>query len=51
MTFYDIQNVTFRGEGTIDGQGFMWWVREFLGRNPNDRPRLMQINGGRNIEL
>lgn len=53
MMFNDIQNVTFRGEGTVDGQGYMWWVREFLQRNknPKGRPRLVVINGGRNLEF
>ena len=24
------QDVTFKGKGEIDGQGYMWWVREIL---------------------
>lgn len=30
MMFRDIENVTFSGSGTVDGQGYMWWLREFL---------------------
>ena len=53
MMFRDIVNVTFRGEGTVDGQGYMWWVREFLQRNknPKGRPRLVYIRGARNLEF
>ena len=51
MMFSDIQNVTFRGEGEVDGQGYMWWVREFLGLNNMGRPRLVYIRGGRNLEF
>ena len=30
MVFDGAENVTFRGNGTVDGQGFMWWLREFI---------------------
>ena len=53
MMFEDISDVIFRGEGTVDGQGYMWWVREFLQRNknPKGRPRLVYIRGARNLEF
>ena len=28
--FEDVSDVTFQGSGVIDGQGYMWWVREVL---------------------
>jgi len=30
MQFTDCDGLTFHGKGKIDGQGYMWWVREFL---------------------
>jgi polygalacturonase len=37
--------------GVIDGQGYMWWVREFLGKNKAHRPHIIQFFQSRNIEL
>ena len=51
MMFRDMENVTFMGNGTVDGQGYMWWLREFLGRNPHGRPRMVYLRGGRNLEF
>lgn len=31
MEFAWCNDLKFRGKGTIDGQGYMWWVREYLG--------------------
>jgi len=31
--FEKCEGVSLDGTGTIEGQGFKWWVREFLGQN------------------
>ena len=38
-------------KGKIDGQGYMWWFREFLGKNLAHRPKLIEIASSRNIEI
>ena len=30
FAFDDTEDITFKGTGTIDGQGFNWWIREYL---------------------
>ena len=30
IEFYDVENLKWQGTGVIDGQGFMWWQREYL---------------------
>ena len=37
FVLYDTEHITFSGKGEIDGQGFMWWVRELLKKNPMGR--------------
>jgi len=51
LTFREISNVTFRGNGTVDGQGYMWWVRDLLGLNPKGRPRMVYIREARDLEF
>ena len=51
MNFEDVEDITFRGKGEIDGQGYMWWVREILGKNPVGRPKMISVWKGRNIEF
>ena len=51
IAFEDVENITFRGSGTVDGQGYMWWVREYLQLNRHSRPRLLYIHRGVNIEM
>ena len=34
----------------IDGQGFMWWMRELLQKNPYNRPNLVNFRRVRNSE-
>merc|ERR1712086_133055 len=39
FTFYDTENLTISGDGLVDGQGFMWWMREYKNLNPlHSRP-------------
>ena len=51
MDFNEIHNVIFRGVGTVDGQGYMWWIREYLSLNHKGRPHLFRVNGATNIEI
>lgn len=51
LVLYDTEHITFKGQGAIDGQGFMWWVREFLKKNPNGRPFLIQIRRTRYLDF
>jgi len=34
-------NFTIRGEGVIDGNGFMWWQREYVSLNKHGRPHML----------
>lgn len=38
-------------KGKIDGQGYMWWFREFLNKNLAHRPQLIVFDYTRNIEI
>ena len=51
MEFKWIHNVKFQGGGQVDGQGYMWWIREYIQRNPYGRPKLLMINHATNIEV
>ena len=51
MQFVNCTDIVFRGKGEIDGQGFMWWVRELLKENDLGRPQLIRIENGKNIEF
>lgn len=47
----DIQDMKWQGSGFVDGQGFMWWQREYVQKNPAGRPHLHTIVRGQNIEF
>lgn len=49
--FKEATNITFRGNGEIDGQGYMWWVRELLQQNPIGRPMILNMYRAKNIEF
>ena len=51
LTFRDVEDIVFRGKGQIDGQGYMWWIREILRKNPIGRPKVLRVVGGKNIEF
>ena len=40
----DSQNLTFTGTGLVDGQGYWWWMREYLILNKGRRPYLVVMN-------
>ena len=50
--FSNVHGFKLQGSGTIDGNGYMWWMREYLGTNPyGDRPSLFRINTSTDIEI
>ena len=49
-SFENCDGLTFEGSGKIDGQGYMWWMREYTKTNKAHRPRLVYIGKTRNIE-
>lgn len=39
----DSSYIHIQGNGTVDGQGYWWWVREFMVQNPSGRPMLVNM--------
>lgn len=39
----ECENLHFTGKGSLEGQGYWWWIREFLGKNLHGRPHLVHI--------
>ena len=50
IVFSEITNLLWQGTGVIDGQGFMWWQREYLQKNIYGRPHLHTLKHSRNVE-
>jgi polygalacturonase len=40
---HDNKNLKITGKGWLDGQGFMWWIREFLQKNIHRRPNMVSM--------
>lgn len=54
MQFSNCNGLTFQSSeksGKIDGQGYMWWIREFMRKNIYRRPKLIEIIQTENIEF
>jgi len=55
FSFIDCSDITFESRsktGVIDGQGYMWWLREFLGLNlKTHRPKMLQLTNITNLEI
>eukprot|EP01102_Stenamoeba_stenopodia_P013462 TRINITY_DN4374_c0_g1_i1.p1 TRINITY_DN4374_c0_g1~~TRINITY_DN4374_c0_g1_i1.p1 ORF type:complete len:540 (-),score=49.04 TRINITY_DN4374_c0_g1_i1:52-1671(-) len=47
----EVNNVTIAGEGTIDGNGYVWWKRFRLKRLVYVRPRLIGFTNSRQIQI
>lgn len=45
------ENITVKGEGTIDGRGYNWWVNRFNGETDEKRPRTIQFINTDNISI
>lgn len=39
----DSQRIHIRGNGTIEGQGYWWWNREYLMLNKHNRPNMIRL--------
>ena len=46
----DTEYLTVQGKGLIDGQGYMWWIREILQMNIHQRPDLIHITRATYLE-
>ncbi|CDW86325.1 polygalacturonase [Stylonychia lemnae] len=40
----DSEDIHIRGEGTFDGQGYWWWMREYIVANKFSRPQILGMN-------
>ena len=49
--FFEVHNFKIQGRGTVDGQGYMWWIRDYIQRNPYGRPCLINVDRGTNLEF
>ena len=45
----DSHDLIFKGKGSVDGQGYMWWWREYFVKNPMGRPDLVSMERVRNV--
>lgn len=51
ITISNSTNILMHGSGKIDGQGYMWWFREFLKKNIAHRPKLMTLETVKGFEF
>ena len=45
LVFRNWEDFKIEGKGMIDGQGYMWWVREYIQTNPPQMKRPRMFNG------
>jgi hypothetical protein len=48
---HDSSNLEFYGSGTIDGQGYAWWMREYLVLNYGNRPHMLRMDRVSNVKI
>jgi len=48
---HDSSDLEFTGTGTIDGQGYAWWMREYVVQNYGNRPHLFRMDRVRNVKI
>jgi polygalacturonase len=48
---HDSDGVYFRGSGSVDGQGYWWWMREYAVLNYGNRPHLLRMDRVRNARI
>jgi polygalacturonase len=51
LYFKNCDGILIEGTGKIDGQGFMWWIREILQKNLQTRPYIIKYYLSRNLEV
>lgn len=48
---HDSSDLTFSGSGTVDGQGYWWWMREYAVLNYANRPHLLRMDRVSNVRI
>ena len=48
---YNCSNIAIVGNGTIDGNGYIWWANYTLGVLLNERPKLIELVYCNNVRL
>ena len=51
LEFEDVEDLVVEGKGTVDGQGYMWWVRSYMGKNKHGIPSLLHVTRGQRVEV
>ena len=51
MEFEDVEDLVVEGKGTVDGQGYMWWVRAYMDKNKHGVPSLLHVTRGQRVEI
>jgi len=51
LTFTDCTDLTIKGEGTVDGLGYEWWIREWDQKNHHGRPKNLRFRRVQNAEI
>jgi hypothetical protein len=51
LNFFDVTNLTIRGSGRIDGQGWWWWVMNVLLIETANRPIMLNVQFCENVTL
>lgn len=50
--YFNLSNfLTFTGNGSIDGHGYMWWWREIMVTRQHNRPNLVQIEKTKYLKI
>lgn len=48
---HDSEGLQFSGSGSVDGQGYWWWMRDYLVLNYGNRPHLLRMDRVRNVRI
>lgn len=48
---HDSEGIYFKGSGTVDGQGYWWWMRDYAVLNYGNRPHLLRMDRVRNARI
>lgn len=51
IQFANYTNFKIEGRGTVDGQGYMWWAREYVGTNTGGRSYLVSMDRMSDLEI
>ena len=48
---HDSEGLSFSGSGSVDGQGYWWWMRDYAVLNYGNRPHLLRMERVRNCRI